>query len=179
MAQSYIFHLRKRQVYKFLIRNFINSSVHQHRFDVEARAFLALHVDFADVFAHHAETREHAAGAEPHGEHERRPARDDAPREIRIQHPAQHGERDEQERHSQRHYQADGLDGERGDAVDGKVEHLAEWVFRLAGETLRTVVIHLRRGVANEGHETADEEVALLELQDLFSFALSAQDVAL
>ena len=83
------------------------------------------------------------------------------PRDQRVQ---QHHQRNEENHDACIGDQPKGLDGEAGDAVDGKGQHFFEGIFAFSGEALAALVKH---GVALEayhGRQSPQEQIDLLEL---------------
>ena len=136
-----------------------------------------LDVYLAHILADNAQADEDATADEPHRHNERRPTGNGCLVHPRMEHVEQYQQGDEDESYPQSQYHAHGLYGERRDAVDGEVEHLRQGIFTLAGKAAHTIVVHLCRVVAQQGHDAAKEEVALVVAQQLFDSPAAHQPI--
>ena len=149
----------------------------RHFLYIVSGPILDLHVYLADVFAHYAQTDEDGTTDKPDGEDDGRPAGNGIVKEHGmddIKEDAK-GCQNEQYAHGKNH--AHGLDTERGDAVDGKIEHLAKRILALAGLALGTVIIDAGRLVTYQGDNASKEEIALTEIAELDHGATTHQPV--
>jgi hypothetical protein len=137
-------------------------------------------VDVGDVLADHAEHHQLDAADQGHDHNDRRPAWNVVePAELHDQapereHEAQH--RDEKA-HPERKPQRGG--GEADDPGGCEAKHLPEWILRLAGEPLFTLVEHARLAQADPAEHAAHEAVALSHaLEDVEDAAVDEAEIA-
>lgn len=103
---------------------------------------LYLFVYLAHILPDDAQGHQDRSSDEPHGNQKGSPSRNGIAFYIHHDAIGYRYQRNEDEQQAEHGNITQRADGKRRDAVQRKTEHLAERIFRLAGHTLLTVVIH-------------------------------------
>ena len=144
----------------------------QQFLNIVLRAFFHLYIYLPDVFSDDSEADQRAAADKPDGDHERRPAGHDIVLCVGGEDIDKDGKRHDDHCDAEGNDQTQRLDAERGDTVDGEVQHLTERILAFASQPGTAVVIDGVGAVAHQWHDAAKEQVALLVAAQLLDSPL-------
>src|ERR1700676_5533954 len=143
-----------------------------HLFDQIARPTLRLAVDLRNIFPQDADTQELNAAEQVDGHSGRGPARQRTlGKYTDHERPDRHDEAEHTDDAAEPGDQPQRHRTERGDAIEGELDHLDQWILRLSRDAVKPVIEHAGTAKSKLRNDAAQEQVYLGVLTQRFQGA--------